>query len=809
MNKILLYLALQILLLLSVSNSSTAFMFWNQACSFSGAQTSYVAFKDSASIDISSSFTLECWICPVNSVSPAAQIMLEKRAGSSANGYTLYINGGFVSIRTNSTTKLTGNSLIQNNVWTHIAGTYNASSNLFAIYINGILDTSAIVNSAAPVSNSDSLRIGKGNVNSPFAGILDEIRIWSRALSQTEVNKFRRTTLGVNSGIYSALALSLTFQDNESSGTDFSLNDWTQNNAPGRNNGVFAFDLSDRPSVTISPNECIELSGVNDFLTGADNPDISPVTAVTLEAWIFPRNVTGTKVIIQKGQSGINYNLRLIGNIINAYINDNFNFYSTKQINPNEWTHIAFTYNSAGGKYVFYTNGVKTGEGINTIGPIINGAENLFIGSNGTSLNFFNGFIDEIRISNYVKTELDIKRFLYVSIDQTNEPNSGSVNVVYNLDGYAYDNSDLGPELLFMNNSKFSHPGTTEDQPVSPIIRADAMNFSGGFNLKTSNKLIPDSVAVNVTKDSIKVDLDTVINDINVYAAINHAREEDLTIVLESPSGIQRVLAFTNTLTNGSDNLITVFDDQADSSITNNGRYVSYAPSIKPYQSLNSSFSGKLTKGYWKIIVYDFSSFARGELCAFGLQFNNVSQKIPAMALRVFNQGFYRESDTCVADTMKIHMRRAASPFLDVGIKDETPDEDNFIYVNFPAADFAFSYYIEVEHRNSLETWSSQTVTFDFLSGKLEYDFTLSKEAAFGSNQINVDSTPIRFAIYSGDIDQNDNINLFDVLLAYNDASMFSSGYIVSDVNGDDIADLTDIIITQNNSSNFVSKIIP
>lgn len=795
------------LITFSALNNSRAFMFWNQACSFNGSQASYIAFRDSNSIDIISSFTLECWISPVNSLSPAFQIIMEKRAGSSPNGYTLYLNNGAVSIRTNSTTRLVGNTILQNNTWTHIAGTYEASSNLFSIYINGILDTSAIVTSASPVSNTDSLRIGKGNVNNPFAGLMDELRIWSKALNAADLYRFRRTSLGINSGVYSMLALSVTFQQKESMGADFTLADMTLNNGTGRNNGVNAFDQSDRPSVTISPNQCVELNGSTDFLTGPDNPDVSPVNAVTLEAWIYPRNVTGTKVIIQKGQTDINYNLRMTGNLLSANINELVNFVSTKTITPDIWTHVAFTYNSTNGKYAFYTNGIKTGEGTNSAGPVINGSENLYIGSNGTSQNFFNGFLDEIRISNYVKSEIDIQRFLYQSIDQANEPYSGEVNVVYNLDGYAYDNADMGPNLIFVNGAKFSDPGTTDNKPVSPLNRSDVNNFSDGFYMKTSNKFVPGTGGF--TSDSTKINLDTIINDINIFVSINHTREEDLSITLESPSGDICVLSSFNSLVTNSDNLITVFDDQSDSMITNNGRYVAYSPSIRAIQNLNSKFGGKKTKGYWKIRINDGSTLENGLLYAWGIQFNNVSQKIPGMALKVFNQGFYRESDTCVADTIKVHLREEAAPYNDVGIKDETPDEDNITHINFPSANFAQRYYIEVEHRNSLETWSSQSVAFDFLSGNVDYDFTLSREAAYGDNQIIADSVPLRFAIYSGDIDQEDNINLTDVLIAYNDASVFAAGYIVSDVSGDNFVDLTDVLITSNNSGNFISKIIP
>ena len=77
------------LLLLSCQNSYS-FMFWNQACGFSGTASSYVSVPHSASLNLTGSFSAEAWISPVNSLTPAAQIILEKRNGVSANGYTFF-----------------------------------------------------------------------------------------------------------------------------------------------------------------------------------------------------------------------------------------------------------------------------------------------------------------------------------------------------------------------------------------------------------------------------------------------------------------------------------------------------------------------------------------------------------------------------------------------------------------------------------------------------------------------------------------------------------------------------------------------
>ncbi|MEZ4823988.1 MAG: hypothetical protein R2942_16915 [Ignavibacteria bacterium] len=56
---------------------------------------------------------------------------------------------------------------------------------------------------------------------------------------------------------------------------------------------------------------------------------------------------------------------------------------------------------------------------------------------------------------------------------------------------------------------------------------------------------------------------------------------------------------------------------------------------------------------------------------------------------------------------------------------------------------------------------------------------------------------------------QEGNVDLGDVVVVNNSSSVFETGYVTPDVNGDELVDLSDIIITLNNASNFVVKITP
>jgi len=113
-------------------------------------------------------------------------------------------------------------------------------------------------------------------------------------------------------------------------------------------------------------------------------------------------------------------------------------------------------------------------------------------------------------------------------------------------------------------------------------------------------------------------------------------------------------------------------------------------------------------------------------------------------------------------------------------------------------------YYIQTKHRNSIETWSRAGGETYSTTNTLNYNFTSSAPQAFGSNQVQVDASPLRFAIYSGDVFQDGVIDGSDAGIVDNAASNFESGYVVSDVNGDRFVDGSDASIVDNNAFNFV-----
>ena len=72
-----------------------------------------------------------------------------------------------------------------------------------------------------------------------------------------------------------------------------------------------------------------------------------------------------------------------------------------------------------------------------------------------------------------------------------------------------------------------------------------------------------------------------------------------------------------------------------------------------------------------------------------------------------------------------------------------------------------------------------------------------------------VDASPVRFALYSGDVNQDRTVDATDLSLIDNDAIGFLGGYLATDLTGDNFVDGTDFAIADNNAGNFVSAIRP
>lgn len=170
-----------------------------QALSFDGVDD-MVVVPHSSSLSLEK-YTMEAWIKrDQNRESGIHNIILTKRYEPSwMNNYGLDIDpNGKVLANSYSPDIWTwfGVESVRNisaGEWYHLAATYDRAT--FKIYINGVLDNS-VNTQYTPYQNNQQLVIGRGCVGDPcmfrpyspsFNGIIDEVRIYNRALNASEI----------------------------------------------------------------------------------------------------------------------------------------------------------------------------------------------------------------------------------------------------------------------------------------------------------------------------------------------------------------------------------------------------------------------------------------------------------------------------------------------------------------------------------------------------------------------------------------------------------------------------------------------
>ena len=162
------------------------------AASFNGT-ASQITIPDSASLRLNQ-FTIAFWVNPRQSAGSNYQPLVAKEdsAGNNRN-YWLSIDPGSTHVHfavwaSDCATKLAGDSAAQLalNTWIHVALTYDGSYE--RLYINGSLDTSVAASATSLCQAAVPLKLGKEtSAFQPFNGMLEEVQIYSQALSATSV----------------------------------------------------------------------------------------------------------------------------------------------------------------------------------------------------------------------------------------------------------------------------------------------------------------------------------------------------------------------------------------------------------------------------------------------------------------------------------------------------------------------------------------------------------------------------------------------------------------------------------------------
>lgn len=498
------------------------------AIQFSGTNDR-VTIPDATSINAATDLTVSAWINPSALLSASSHEYNElvNKGTYNSKGYLLYFGkaGGLLNFQWSwsggTSSVVSQNFTYAANTWYHITATLNNTSG--KIYINGVLNNAGAV--TTPMSSSSGVQMVIGNDSAgtyggQFPGTIDEVRVYNRALSESEVR-----------ALYSFAAPPVgSWNLNENSGTD-------ANDTSGNSNTL---TLTNTPSWTPGKlGSGVAFSGSDQHLLRADDPDFdfADDADMTVSTWFRHTTASAQEVILSKyNEAGYKIIMESDGDITCALDYDatwtptDSVTSTTATYDDGNWHHIGCVKTGAS-NLKLYIDGILIGtDAAITATNTLTNSDPLYVGidADGTS-NDFTGSLDDIKIYNYARTSGQVVEDMNGGHPAPGSP-VGSALAHYKFDeGYgttAYDKS------INANNLTLSTASWTNDGKYNKawngtnalwLSRADDNDFdfgvaddlSMGFWYRSDSATNPGAIEYIVNKAS------STIAGYAVYAMTN------------------------------------------------------------------------------------------------------------------------------------------------------------------------------------------------------------------------------------------------------------------------------------------------
>jgi subtilisin-like proprotein convertase family protein len=244
-------------------------------------------------------------------------------------------------------------------------------------------------------------------------------------------------------------------------------------------------------------NYAASFNGFSSYVSVPNSSGLSPSSAVTLEAWVFPTQLllTTMAVIGKNYQTSYFLGIQTSGRVV-FYPKGGSSFRSriSSVIPVNQWTHIAGTYDGTTTR--IFIDGILDTSSTGYTGVIGTNTDSLFIGADrvGTPSLFFKGWIDNVRIWAAARTasQISLNRFSPLEIISPTGDYTGlkaSFQLDNNALNYGGSEFNIGHErnltYIYLNNKAVNYLDYNNNLVLNGTT--DYFSLNNNINYNVSN----------------------------------------------------------------------------------------------------------------------------------------------------------------------------------------------------------------------------------------------------------------------------------------------------------------------------------